>query len=35
MSHLTFCGAADSHRSRHLVAFGGKQVLLDCGEFQA
>jgi metallo-beta-lactamase family protein len=32
---LTFCGAAGTVTgSRHLVSFGGKQVLLDCGEFQ-
>jgi len=32
---LTFCGAAGTVTgSRHLVACGGKQILLDCGEFQ-
>ena len=32
---LTFCGAAGTVTgSRHLVSFGGKQLLLDCGEFQ-
>ena len=32
---LTFCGAAGTVTgSRHLVSFGRRQVLLDCGEFQ-
>jgi metallo-beta-lactamase family protein len=32
---VTFCGAAGTVTgSRHLVSFGAKRLLLDCGEFQ-